>query len=556
MATPRSFIVEHGEARALVFIESDKLPDLRLGEGEARRVDFAASRFSASTTCLVPVVGKTRDRKRVFLNQLPCPILRNACGSEHLLPENDEWQVLRRNSGRGPATRHSETIPSFGTTSTGTAGCAPCGNRGSTYRNMRIRREALYEQIWRQPMTKVASKLDVSSNYLARVCDSLNVPHPPRGYWARKAAGETLAVPDLPPAKPGDPVEWVRGQAVPEHASFAEYSPPPLVRAAKPKPGSAHHPLVSAWQGSLEQASPDDLGYLWPAKRNIVDAFVTKGTLRAAAMVLNALFNELENRGHTVRLESSYKRPELDIGRIAPVIGYGTLRSWEPGRATIAIVSDIRIGLTLFEPAEHVRVRRVGADRFVRITDLPPVRRYAPQSPHETDLTRDMTTGHLALKAYSPIYDTEWSQQWPEDGPGDLVTRVGDIAAALEAAAPQIAQLAAEADQRAEAKRRAAEAEHRAWRRRERAQARAQARQRSLEELRAIATAWKEAQALRGLLEELSRRAEAMEPADKAELESRITAARALLDAEDAVERFITWRLPASTTDSEEDQDD
>jgi len=52
-----------------------------------------------------------------------------------------------------------------------------------------------------------------------------------------------------------------------------------------------------------------------------------------------------------------------------------------------------RIGLTLFELTENVRVRRTGADRYVRIKDLPPTRRYAPQSPDEADETRDMPTG-------------------------------------------------------------------------------------------------------------------------------------------------------------------
>ena len=42
--------------------------------------------------------------------------------------------------------------------------------------------------------TKLAQRYDVSSSYLARVCEALNVPHPPRGYWARRAAGEEISV--------------------------------------------------------------------------------------------------------------------------------------------------------------------------------------------------------------------------------------------------------------------------------------------------------------------------------------------------------------------------
>ena len=47
---------------------------------------------------------------------------------------------------------------------------------------MRISREELYKEIWSEPATRVARRYDVSSSYLARVCEGLNVPHPPRGY--------------------------------------------------------------------------------------------------------------------------------------------------------------------------------------------------------------------------------------------------------------------------------------------------------------------------------------------------------------------------------------
>lgn len=42
---------------------------------------------------------------------------------------------------------------------------------------MRITREELYRQIWTTPATKLALRYGVSSSYLARVCEGLNVPH-------------------------------------------------------------------------------------------------------------------------------------------------------------------------------------------------------------------------------------------------------------------------------------------------------------------------------------------------------------------------------------------
>lgn len=67
-----------------------------------------------------------------------------------------------------------------------------------------LTREGLYELVWSQPMTKVAARYSVSSSYMARVCNALNVPRPERGYWAKLAVGKAPAVPALPDARPGD----------------------------------------------------------------------------------------------------------------------------------------------------------------------------------------------------------------------------------------------------------------------------------------------------------------------------------------------------------------
>jgi hypothetical protein len=43
-----------------------------------------------------------------------------------------------------------------------------------------------------------AADYGISGNGLAKICDRLNVPYPPRGYWARKAAGQKVVQFRLP----------------------------------------------------------------------------------------------------------------------------------------------------------------------------------------------------------------------------------------------------------------------------------------------------------------------------------------------------------------------
>lgn len=62
-------------------------------------------------------------------------------------------------------------------------------------------REKLYEEVWAKPVVQVAVQYGVSDVAIHKICKSLNVPVPPRGYWARIRAGEKIKKPPLPAAK-------------------------------------------------------------------------------------------------------------------------------------------------------------------------------------------------------------------------------------------------------------------------------------------------------------------------------------------------------------------
>lgn len=59
-------------------------------------------------------------------------------------------------------------------------------------------RETLYEEVWNNPVTKVAEKYGVSDVMIHKVCKALEVPVPPRGYWAKKEAGQPTEKAPLP----------------------------------------------------------------------------------------------------------------------------------------------------------------------------------------------------------------------------------------------------------------------------------------------------------------------------------------------------------------------
>ena len=59
-------------------------------------------------------------------------------------------------------------------------------------------RNKLYEEVWAEPVSKVAIKYGVSDVMIHKICKQMNIPVPPRGYWAKKNAGKKVEKARLP----------------------------------------------------------------------------------------------------------------------------------------------------------------------------------------------------------------------------------------------------------------------------------------------------------------------------------------------------------------------
>lgn len=65
-------------------------------------------------------------------------------------------------------------------------------------------RDKLYEEVWSEPVTVVAKRYGVSDVALHKTCKRIQVPMPPRGYWAKVSAGQQ------PPKQPLLPYEGLK----------------------------------------------------------------------------------------------------------------------------------------------------------------------------------------------------------------------------------------------------------------------------------------------------------------------------------------------------------
>jgi hypothetical protein len=89
--------------------------------------------------------------------------------------------------------------------------------------HLKFTREELYNLVWAKPMIEVAKDFQISDRAMAKMCARKQVPVPPRGYWARKSAGQNVAQPLLPVFVAKAPKE--KKQEI----------PPPQPPAKKPK---------------------------------------------------------------------------------------------------------------------------------------------------------------------------------------------------------------------------------------------------------------------------------------------------------------------------------
>lgn len=123
----------------------------------------------------------------------------------------------------------------------------------STHQARRVTREELYAMVWEKPLNRLAKDFGITGNGLAKICDRLDVPYPPLGYWAKKAAGKPVVAFKLSSPKDGVPREIDIHPTQPKSASLPQAEKSATIAAVKvegivvPHEMDDLHPRVKAW---------------------------------------------------------------------------------------------------------------------------------------------------------------------------------------------------------------------------------------------------------------------------------------------------------------------
>lgn len=172
-----------------------------------------------------------------------------------------------------------------------------------------LTREELYARVWAEPMRTVAQQLGISDVGLAKKCRRMKIPVPGLGYWAKKTAGKKVKQLPLPALRERDRETPRETTVVSTVAIDGESELVAAQRAFEADPDNAirvsetlrsAHPLIHETIAALDGTGKKDTDYVGNWRVPHLDIDVTKGQLRRAFRIMDALVKALESRGWKV----------------------------------------------------------------------------------------------------------------------------------------------------------------------------------------------------------------------------------------------------------------
>lgn len=413
-----------------------------------------------------------------------------------------------------------------------------------------VTREQLYEEVWREPMLKVGQRHGVSSSFLARVCSALNVPRPPRGYWAKLEFGKNPGKPPpLPEARVEDKLVWNR-----THDADIVRRPLPVAPLAPRKPRHTEslsrpklHPLVVGARELFTKGRKTETGLLKPSKKLLVDLVVTETLLDEMLAFANSLFQRLERAGHRVLIAAAdlqYRRTAVDEREVPGKVGYRHDTPSAPHRPTIVVIGTVAIGLTLFEMTEELEAQYIGNSQYVPVASLSAEQRRLVVRNNYWTSKKHYATGRMCLQAYSPYRTADWVTHWRESEPKTLEKKLDAIVKALECAAADVANLVVEGERQAEIHRLKREEEWQRYQAEEERRRKAKAIVDSRADLLTAIASWSEVKRIHAFFSEMEADAQKLDAVERTLVVDRINQARELIGKADALETLRTWRTP------------
>lgn len=173
-------------------------------------------------------------------------------------------------------------------------------------------RREFYDLVWSKPMIHLAKELGVSDVALHKICRKHNIPNPPLGWWAKKAAGKTVEQIPLPEIETNRPdtifirnapaADW-KTQAIEVAEGKAKSAM--YASTTMPKRGSV---IVRNTLAALRRGKANEQGLICIREAGLVPCRIAKQSIGRVAEFLPRLEMAAEVQGFTLTADEEPSR--------------------------------------------------------------------------------------------------------------------------------------------------------------------------------------------------------------------------------------------------------
>jgi len=146
-------------------------------------------------------------------------------------------------------------------------------------------------------MTHLAKDFAISDVALHKICRKHDIPNPPLGWWAKKAAGKKVKQTPLSEAKPRAPdrITIADGEFGRESANLAAARERARVLASDGDDNEAAppHPIVDRTIATLRKAKPSDIGLVAVSQSGLIRCEVAPRSVDRLAVILPRSYGRL-----------------------------------------------------------------------------------------------------------------------------------------------------------------------------------------------------------------------------------------------------------------------
>ncbi len=164
-----------------------------------------------------------------------------------------------------------------------------------------ITRQALYDLVWSKPMTKAAADFEISDVALRKICVKHNIPTPPLGYWAKKAAGKKVSQPSLPAESDSrlDSIQ-IQGQLYkpsPQIVEAQKQVRETLSKTSEATDATHLHPTIKATANALRKKHGKNAEAMYANGQGHCGADIGLDSIERAIAILNRLAHGISAQG-------------------------------------------------------------------------------------------------------------------------------------------------------------------------------------------------------------------------------------------------------------------